>query len=61
VASEPYLDVRKRRDKQLEAIDTGQHNEFTAPFPHQDLGLQEALSVKKASAAPALSEKWHPW
>jgi len=30
-------------------------------FPHQDLGLQKALSVKKASAALALSEKWRPW
>jgi AraC family transcriptional regulator of adaptative response / DNA-3-methyladenine glycosylase II len=30
-------------------------------FPHQDLGLQKALSVKKASDALALSEKWRPW
>jgi AraC family transcriptional regulator of adaptative response / DNA-3-methyladenine glycosylase II len=30
-------------------------------FPHQDLGLQKALSVKKASEALALSEKWRPW
>jgi AraC family transcriptional regulator, regulatory protein of adaptative response / DNA-3-methyladenine glycosylase II len=30
-------------------------------FPHQDLGLQKALFVKKASDALALSEKWRPW
>jgi AraC family transcriptional regulator, regulatory protein of adaptative response / DNA-3-methyladenine glycosylase II len=30
-------------------------------FPHQDLGLQKALSVKKASDALALAEKWRPW
>ena len=30
-------------------------------FPHQDLGLRKALSVKKASDALALSEKWRPW
>jgi AraC family transcriptional regulator, regulatory protein of adaptative response / DNA-3-methyladenine glycosylase II len=30
-------------------------------FPHQDLGLQKALSVTKASDALALSEKWRPW
>jgi AraC family transcriptional regulator, regulatory protein of adaptative response / DNA-3-methyladenine glycosylase II len=30
-------------------------------FPHQDLGLQKALAVKKASEALALSEKWRPW
>ena len=29
-------------------------------FPHQDLGLQRALSVKKAEVL-ALSEKWRPW
>jgi AraC family transcriptional regulator, regulatory protein of adaptative response / DNA-3-methyladenine glycosylase II len=30
-------------------------------FPHQDRGLQKALSVKKASDALALSERWRPW
>jgi AraC family transcriptional regulator, regulatory protein of adaptative response / DNA-3-methyladenine glycosylase II len=30
-------------------------------FPHQDLGLQKALSVKKAADALALAEKWRPW
>ena len=30
-------------------------------FPHQDLGLQKALSVRKPSDALALSEKWRPW
>jgi AraC family transcriptional regulator, regulatory protein of adaptative response / DNA-3-methyladenine glycosylase II len=30
-------------------------------FPHQDLGLQRALAVRKASEALALSEKWRPW
>jgi AraC family transcriptional regulator, regulatory protein of adaptative response / DNA-3-methyladenine glycosylase II len=30
-------------------------------FPHQDLGLQKALSVKKAAEALALAEKWRPW
>jgi AraC family transcriptional regulator of adaptative response / DNA-3-methyladenine glycosylase II len=30
-------------------------------FPHQDLGLQKALSVTKSSDALALSEKWRPW
>jgi len=30
-------------------------------FPHQDFGLQKALSVKKAAEALALSEKWRPW
>jgi AraC family transcriptional regulator, regulatory protein of adaptative response / DNA-3-methyladenine glycosylase II len=30
-------------------------------FPHQDLGLQKALAVKKAADALALSEKWRPW
>jgi AraC family transcriptional regulator, regulatory protein of adaptative response / DNA-3-methyladenine glycosylase II len=30
-------------------------------FPHQDLGLQKALSVRKAADALALSEKWRPW
>lgn len=30
-------------------------------FPHQDLGLQKALAVKKASEALALAEKWRPW
>jgi len=30
-------------------------------FPHQDLGLQKALAVKKAAEALALAEKWRPW
>jgi AraC family transcriptional regulator of adaptative response / DNA-3-methyladenine glycosylase II len=30
-------------------------------FPHQDLGLQKALAVRRASDALALSEKWRPW
>jgi len=30
-------------------------------FPHQDLGLQKALAVKKASEALALAEQWRPW
>ena len=30
-------------------------------FPHQDLGLQKALSVKKATEALAISEQWRPW
>jgi AraC family transcriptional regulator of adaptative response / DNA-3-methyladenine glycosylase II len=30
-------------------------------FPHQDLGLQKALSVKKASEALVVAEKWRPW
>ncbi|MBV8813028.1 MAG: helix-turn-helix domain-containing protein, partial [Verrucomicrobia bacterium] len=30
-------------------------------FPHQDLGLQKALCVRKATEALALSEKWRPW
>jgi AraC family transcriptional regulator, regulatory protein of adaptative response / DNA-3-methyladenine glycosylase II len=30
-------------------------------FPHQDLGLQKALSVRKAAEALALAEKWRPW
>ena len=30
-------------------------------FPHQDLGLQKALSVKKPADALALAEKWRPW